>query len=300
MELKNKDHSTKLAAFMRARHSIYLSRKAGVSYPWTTDPILSAYRFCNVYRELDVVTIWVRENIREPYAEHPQLAFLLGLARQINHPETLAEIFAEANPAKRWDPERVRRVMNARAARGEKVYTGAYMLYGGNNASLGTERDKPNFTTKIVLDPLYRARKVTDAAAAKSMEAAHRHLSQFQGWGGFMAYEVVCDMRYTRYGENWSDINTFAHAGPGAVRGLNRLHGRELKFGLKAGDALQEMIELLAGVRKLWPKTRDCPRLELREIEHSLCEYDKYERVRLGQGTPRSLYKPALPTGESA
>jgi hypothetical protein len=248
---------------------------------------------------LDTVTIWVRENIREPYADHPQLAFLLGLARQINHPETLAEIFAEANPAKRWDPERVRRVMNARAARGEKVYTGAYMLYGGNNATLGTERDKPNFTTKIVLDPLYRARKATDAAAAQSMEATHRHLAQFQGWGGFMAYEVVCDMRWTRYGAKWADVNTFAHAGPGAKRGLNRLYGRDVKAGLKDGDALQDMIALLGEVRKVWPRTKNCPRLELREIEHSLCEYDKYERVRLGQGTPRSRYKPALPPGES-
>jgi hypothetical protein len=29
----------------------------------------------------------------------------------------------------------------------------------------------------------------------------------------------------------------------------------------------------------------------MRDIEHSLCEFDKYERVRLGQGKPRSLYK---------
>ena len=28
----------------------------------------------------------------------------------------------------------------------------------------------------------------------------------------------------------------------------------------------------------------------MRTIEHSLCEWDKYERVRLGQGTPRSKY----------
>jgi hypothetical protein len=30
--------------------------------------------------------------------------------------------------------------------------------------------------------------------------------------------------------------------------------------------------------------------LEMRDIEHSLCEFDKYERVRLGQGKPRSKY----------
>jgi ppGpp synthetase/RelA/SpoT-type nucleotidyltranferase len=29
---------------------------------------------------------------------------------------------------------------------------------------------------------------------------------------------------------------------------------------------------------------------EMREVEHSLCEFDKYERTRLGQGRPRSKY----------
>ena len=33
------------------------------------------------------------------------------------------------------------------------------------------------------------------------------------------------------------------------------------------------------------------PPFELREIEHSLCEFDKYERIRLGQGRPKQKYK---------
>jgi hypothetical protein len=32
------------------------------------------------------------------------------------------------------------------------------------------------------------------------------------------------------------------------------------------------------------------PKLELRDIEHSLCETDKWLRVALGQGRPRSKY----------
>lgn len=30
--------------------------------------------------------------------------------------------------------------------------------------------------------------------------------------------------------------------------------------------------------------------IDMRTIEHSLCEWDKYERVRLGQGKPRSKF----------
>ena len=31
--------------------------------------------------------------------------------------------------------------------------------------------------------------------------------------------------------------------------------------------------------------------LEMRDIEHCLCEFDKYERTRLGEGRPRAKYK---------
>ena len=106
-----------------------------------------------------------------------------------------------------------------------------------------------------------------------------------------MAYEVVCDMRWTRYGLKWPDVNTFAHAGPGALRGLNRLAGRELNALRTEKDALDSMCALLALVRRSWPEPSALwPALELRAIEHSLCEFDKYERVRLGQGKPRARY----------
>ena len=32
------------------------------------------------------------------------------------------------------------------------------------------------------------------------------------------------------------------------------------------------------------------PRFEARDIEHTLCEFDKYERVRLNEGKMRSKY----------
>jgi hypothetical protein len=32
-------------------------------------------------------------------------------------------------------------------------------------------------------------------------------------------------------------------------------------------------------------------KVDMRCIEHSLCEFDKYMRVKEGTGTPRSLYR---------
>ena len=108
--------------------------------------------------------------------------------------------------------------------------------------------------------------------------------------GPFMAYEVVTDWRHTWLGDKAEDILSWANPGPGARRGLNRIYGRPLEKTIKTKQCVEEMKDLLhaspayIGVH--------VPNLEMRDIEHSLCEFDKYERVRLGEGKPRSLYKP--------
>jgi hypothetical protein len=88
---------------------------------------------------------------------------------------------------------------------------------------------------------------------------------------------------------------TWANAGPGAIRGLNRLYGRPLKAQPKKEQTCTEMIMLLGQLNRsrstdgaLWPK--DWPKLEMRDVEHTLCEFDKYERVKAGEGQMRAKY----------
>ena len=97
--------------FMVERHNIFIKKEINNEpYPWSTDPILTEYSFCNVYRELDKVTIWIRENWREPYADHRNLPFAMAVARQINWPDTLEEIgFPDI-----WEPEKVIAIMQDR------------------------------------------------------------------------------------------------------------------------------------------------------------------------------------------
>lgn len=291
--------------FMRERHEIYVRRKRAQPAPWTVDPVLQTYRFCNVYRELDTGTVWVRRNIREPFGDHPNLWFMLCAARQINHPDTLAELIADkkawphAKDLSKWEPERLRTILNDRKARGEQVYTGAYMLTNVLKKDDPRPHDKPWFTAYKVLGSVRALRKDVLAAIPVSMEATHSVLRTGYGWGGFTAYEVVCDMRWTALGECWSDVDTFAHAGPGALRGLNIVEGKPKTTPRKEASALSMMRDLLIDARRVWPKPIDLhplyPRLELREIEHSLCEYDKWSRVRNGEGAPRSKFTPSSP-----
>ena len=82
---------------------------------------------------------------------------------------------------------------------------------------------------------------------------------------------------------------TWANPGPGAKRGLNRIYDRALNKQMKSNLFITEMQDLL----ELSPDFihGQVPSLEMRDIEHSLCEFDKYERVLNGEGKPRSIYR---------
>jgi len=259
--------------FMVERHNIFIKKEINNEpYPWSDDAILTDYSFCNVYRELDRVTIWIRENWREPYADHPNLPFAMAVARQINWPDTLEEIgFPEE-----WRPQHVKNIMEDRMANKQKVYTGAYMLTG----TLGGTKIEQ--TVDKILTPLY----ARFPCHFSSLEDSWRSFLPYAGFSDFMSYEVVTDLRHTKWLKDAPDIMTWANPGPGAMRGLNRIFGRPLDSKQKKPLFIQEMRDLLALLNN-----EPLP-LEMRDIEHSLCEFDKYERARLGQGRPRAKYKP--------
>ncbi len=262
----------KLIYWMEERQRIYLNRKAGKPWPWTKDPILQKHFFCNVYREQDRVTVWIRENWREPYADHKNLWFAMCVARQINLPETLEAI---GFPDK-WRPKHTIATMRERAAQGLKIYTSAYMLRSDKG-------DKPSYTVNQVLQPVWdSAEKNPWRKKGCTIQAATEYLESFSGWGGFLSYEVATDLVHTRYLKDAPDRDTWANPGPGAQRGLNRLNGRDLATKLPRDTLIKEMRTVLKEVRRK-ADSRIIPVVELRDIEHSLCELDKMSRAQESQ-----------------
>lgn len=308
-----------IAAFMKARHDIYLDRKAGKPGPWTADPVLRDGRFCNIFRELDTVTIWVEENIRKPFADHPHLWFMLAAARYINWPDTLEALiqhYPNAWPSSPdFEPRHMTAALEHLASYGNKVYTGAYMIRAESDPSKEWYSwTKHRYIAEIVLGRLWEDREEwqrmleTQPGILRSFNRLEQVWAKFQepryiGWGPFMAYEVVTDLRHTRYLRNAPDIYTWANAGPGAIRGLNRLYGRDLAAKPRPEQTNAEMIELMQELNALDARGFNetfgppqlgsphvGPRFEARDIEHTLCEFDKYERVRLNEGKMRSKY----------
>jgi DNA polymerase I len=126
---------------------------------------------------------------------------------------------------------------------------------------------------------------------AETLERASATLGGYPGLGMFIAYLIACDLY-----PDAADALSWGFAGDGARRGLDRLYGRP--FDVKGNSRLRQP-QALAEIRAILPllqrRLADCiPSIVLRTVEHNLCELDKYERVKLGQGPGRRYTPPHL------
>lgn len=271
-----------LFAFIKERHAIYERRLAGAPKPWTRDPILQRYRFCNVYRELDTVTAWIRENWRDPYAENPDVWFAMVQARLLNLPASLEAV----TPPLPWSAVRFKRVLARRKAEGHRVFNGAYMV----RADAVETGLKADYLADFVLSPMWKARKLfTPGLTFGSLHTFHSQLMEFRDMGSFMAGQVVADVKFTALLKNALDWWTWAVPGPGSMRGLNRVFNEPVEWKLREELWQADFKRIQIKIDPLVKKA-DMPRISAQDLQNCLCEFDKYERVRMGTGRPKQLY----------
>lgn len=274
-----------LFAFIRERHAIWERRKAGKPKPWTADRILQSYRFCNVYRELDTVTQWIAKNWREPHKCDLDLWFAMIVARKVNYPESLADI-GYPSP---WNSERFKAAIGNRIAQGKQVEGGAYMITAGTGPRwIG--QPKYIFLADAVFGPMWKDRAKIRPSREDTLASFHARL-QHAGMtvGSFIAGQVVADLKYVRPLKDAKDWWTWAAMGPGSQRGLNRVLDLPVTVAWKPEEWLKRLQELQSNIDPLVRKAR-MERIHAQDLQNCLCEFDKYERVRLLEGRPRSLY----------
>lgn len=269
-----------LLHWVEERERVRLKKEAGAPRPWTEDAILRDWRFCCVDRCDDRVTRWIHRNVVAAHRTSPALWFNLVVARVVNWPPTLEALgyFDE------WDAGRFVDVLQARGASGEKVFTGAYVVPGGAAGVV-----KALHLADSTLSPLWRAGDSAPSRAARCADWAS-FLLLVDGLGGFLVNQVVADLRYTPLAAQAPDWETFVVAGPGTRRGLNRLCGRALEATWGDVAAAQAVLGVRAAIVAALPAFA----AKLRDPNNTcnvLCEFDKYVRVLLGEGTPRARYR---------
>lgn len=286
-----------LATFIKAREAARLGKGK--------DPIIAKYRFCNVVRADDRVTKFIFE-WAEQWDGDPDQWFAFVVARLFNRPDTLERIVDTVLPFK---PEKMRGWLHGMRDGGEKVFNAAYIV-----STNGISMDKIDYVIDIVLKPLWLTRKAmrpklltmgnksskVSSVCYEPWESWHARLQSNRGLGSFMAAQIVADLKYmppffsreigipTAATEDWW---TFAASGPGSRRGLNRIYGLPTDKGWNERQWRNSLAELISAVRPMLPPQIGT-RLSAQDYQNCLCEFDKYERARLGEGEPKQLYTP--------
>lgn len=288
----------RLVYWMIERHRIYLQRQAGAAPPWTSDPILQNYFFTNPYRENDKTTKWFRDAIREPLGHgpsNPSVLMATIIFRWFNYIPT-GRILLQEDLLRNWNTERAVKVFDGVP----KVFTGAFMVKSPNGVypkvrGIGQCIDKIKADERTILQHIEKH---------PTLQSTFELLRQYPYMGNFMAYEVVTDLRHTYLLQKAPDINTWCSLGPGGVRGYHRItqHHQKSSWNPKLNPVShvlsQKMPEVLSILQVILEEVRKViaykrmPHIEMRELEHSLCEFDKYERARLQEGKLKRNFTP--------
>lgn len=287
-----------LAYWMRERDAIRVRRSLGLPPPWTGDPVLRDWRYCNVRRMDDAVSDWLYRAWYRPYRDHPNMLAAAALARHFNVPDTLRNIQADLfhgppgqragtkfNTCKAPDWPAIKHRVRVIKADGYTVFNAAYMVRG-----IG-EVDKTEMVVERVVRPLHEKPPELDTS---SMQKCHAALLPYWGFSDFMAGQVVADLRWALSG-SWKDRQTWAPVGPGSARGLARLtaddrnHAAAGRYARDPARFLADLLDLRSKTEPLLPREL-AGRLELMDWQNALCECDKMLRVVLGEGRPKQRY----------
>lgn len=277
-----------LIHWITERWNIKKLKDVNAPKPWSTDPAMQSVRYCNVNREDDTVTKWIRKNWTYPTATNEweddtlkSYTFSMIVARLFNNPETLAELMQPVDhdsDLSYWF-ENATETLNDMRDRSEKIWNGAYII-----STNGKKMPKVDYCLDI-LKNIAKHKNLIDNC--KTLSEAHNVLMGLEGLGSFLAGQIICDLKNT-HGHPLShapDWFTFSSHGPGSLRGLSWFWEEKINPAAysKAIHDAHEMVQ--------WELPEEI--LEIlcyQNLQNCFCEYDKYMRVTSGTGKAKQKY----------
>jgi len=247
--------------WVNERHLIHLKRYSGEPFPWTEDPILRDFHFTEVFRQLDAGTKWLWNRL-EKVKDDPGLSFFNILAYRFFNYEPTGEVLGI--PITRW-------------ARPDNQYTLGFTS-AHMTSSLGVKG------ILVVLDELWESRELWGKHIMEScsVEKTFYALLDIRGVGSFLAHQFAQDMRATCLLRDAVDGKDWAFPGPGARRGLSIVGLPETVSSMQTMYLEQDKF-----------RAPHVPELEVKDIQQSLCEVQKYVKYRrmVLEGGPRVKFR---------
>jgi hypothetical protein len=241
--------------------------------PWTDNEILKNYHFCHAFRELDRGSRFLINNIVNRPNDRDVL-FNIIVYRLLNLPESY-EAAGGFTPVDEFNVDAV--VSHLQAYREEcPVFSPAYRVSAHKFA--GSDSKVENIIRGVVGEVIEDIDYYTEQIQSQDdMEDVHDTLLEIRGIGDFLAYEIATDLSY-----GFADIteNDFVNIGPGAEAGMERIWGdvdKEYIYWVR--DNQSELFDHFDLELYSWNGC-EWKDLTLRDVEHSLCELNKFRRAK--------------------
>ena len=267
--------------FACERQNIFIKKLNNEPSPWTKDPILQEYKFCNSYRVNDRVSQYLLKNViynGKKYTKEDML-FRIILFKLFNKESTwelLLKNFKDIT-LNTFDFKRCSKIFENAMQNNIKIYNDAYISCA--NKAFGYDRKHDNHLA--LLKKMFIEDKIQNKIIkCTSMESAFNIIKSYPLIGNFMAYQLVTDINYSDI-VNWSE-NEFTIAGPGSIRGINKCFSD--KGNMSYEDIIKYMYnhqeEEFKRLNLNFKKIGDRP-LQLIDCQNIFCELDKYCRKAL-------------------
>jgi hypothetical protein len=268
--------------FAYERQAIFEARRAGSAGPWSEDPILQTFKFCNVYRAADRVSQYLIRHVcyADDSSSAADKAFQIVAFRTFSNIETWKSVVNRLGHNPTLDDlgsGRFERALDDTKADVGKLYTGAFILCATD--AYGRRIKHHNHVE--LFKHMFLANDLNhEIESAESLKAVYDALHVFPLMGDFMSYQIAIDLNYSTL-TDFSE-NDFTQPGPGALRGIKKVFLDN--GGLSPRDVVMWMVD---------SQEREFERLGLDfkglfgrpiqaiDAQNLFCETDKYCREAL-------------------
>lgn len=208
--------------FASERHAAFERRVSGEERPWTEDPILQEFKFCNVYRAADRVSQYMIKDVcyhGEPATPEDRL-FQIVAFRTFSKIETwtaVQEFLGRSPTLEDLGDESFTKALDHTKQRNGGLYTGAFILCATNAYGQAFKHlNHIELFRHMFLQDTLGSRLL----AADSLRTVYELLRRYPLMGDFMSYQTTIDLNYSGF-LDFSE-NDFTKAGPGALRGIKK------------------------------------------------------------------------------
>jgi hypothetical protein len=265
--------------FAAERQNIFVKRQTQSLPPWTTDPILTQFKFTNVYRASDRVSQFLIRHVIYAGDDDPaEVIFRVLLFKLFNKIETWQLLERELGSVSIEDfsVKRFSTVLNRAFEAGDRIYSGAYIMPSGSKAFKTVRKHDAHLHLLQLMLADNIAEKIQ---TAPNLQGVFEVLRSYPLLGDFLAYQYAIDINYS--GVTDFSESEFVCAGPGARSGLRKCFANLDRITDEDVISLvtdcQEDEFSRRGITFRWLGSR---RLQLIDIQNVFCEIDKYARVQ--------------------